>query len=105
MRITRRPPVAGVPGIEEGAGIAAPALGSTPGAKRTGETTGGPDRVDVSQAARLLQRLRAEIGDLDTIASDRVEDLRAQLAADLYRPAPQAVAERLLAELTTDLVV
>ena len=104
MRITSRPPVAGIPGVEDAAGIAMPALGSKADSKRTGET-GGLDRVDVSQAARLLQRMRAEVGDLDTIASDRVEDLRAQLAADTYRPAPQAVAERLLAELTTDLVV
>jgi hypothetical protein len=96
--------VAGIPGIEDGAGTAIPALGSKADTTRTGEA-GGPDRVDVSEAARLLQRLRAEIGDLDTIASDRVEDLRAQLAAETYRPAPQAVAERLLAELTTDLVV
>ena len=103
MRITRRPAVAGVPGLEEAAGISTPAAGVPPGPHRTRER-GETDTVDVSEAARFRQGLRTELGDVDTVAADQVAALRSDLAAGRFQPAPHAVAERLLADIATDLL-
>jgi anti-sigma28 factor (negative regulator of flagellin synthesis) len=62
------------------------------------------DRVQLSEAARLRQRLRTEIGDPAEIASERVEALQAQVANQTYAPSPRAIAERLLGELAADLL-
>ena len=97
MKITRRT-LSGVAGL----GDVAPVAG-------TGSALAGPsgrgDLVEVSEAARLRQRLRSEIGDLGAIAGDRVSELRAELADDRYHPAPSAIAERLLTNLAIDLLV
>ena len=105
MRITRRPPVAGVPGLDEAAGVTVPTPPAVPPSARAVTGTEGRDRVELSEAARLRQRLRNEIGDLGAIATGQVAELRARLAADSYQPAPRAVAERLLADLAADLLV
>jgi hypothetical protein len=102
MRITRRPST-GVPGVEDAGGLAEP----TAPPPRTGRPSepGHGDRVEVSDAARLRQRLRTEVGDLDTVRSDRVAELRARVTTDDFRPPAHAVAERLLAEVAADLLV
>ena len=66
---------------------------------------GDTDRVELSDAARVRQRLRAEVGDLDPFDAARVASLRARVVADAYKPPPAAVAARLFGELTADLVV
>ncbi len=96
MRITRR------------TSIPPPSVGdATPLGGATSRSTGAArsdDSVDVSDTARTLQRLRAEIGDLETTATDTVRALQQRIDAGDYRPAPRAVAERLLTELASDLL-
>lgn len=104
MRITRRPAVAGIQGLEE-SGSLAPPPGFAPASGRPRTSTGDADRVELSEAARVRQRLRAEVGDLDGLDAARVASLRARVVADAYQPAPESVATRLLGELTADLVV
>ena len=100
MRITPRPPTT-VPGLGE----IAPAADSAPLDVPTGGTS-ITDRVQLSEAARLRQHLRSEIGDPTTTAttSDRVRALQAQVANQSYAPSPRAIADRLLGELAADLL-
>jgi hypothetical protein len=76
-----------------------------PQARARDAESGSPDRVDLSEAARLRQRLRAELGDVEEPDSARIASLRARVVADAYQPAPDAVAKSLVGELATDLVV
>jgi hypothetical protein len=104
MRITRRSSIPGLPGVDD-PGAIAPAPSSTPPATRRRDAEGGADRVELSDAARLRQRLRADLGDVEQADSSRVASLRARVVADAYRPAPDAVAKSLVGELAADLVV
>ena len=96
MRITRRPPTT-IPGLGE----TAPAADSADSAVRAG---GGAvtDRVQLSEAARLRQRLKSEIGDPTQSTSDQVQALQAQIANQTYAPSPRAIADRLLSDLAAD---
>lgn len=98
MRITRRSATT-IPGVSE-----TPPAGEA--AESAGRTSPPPvtDRVQLSEAARLRQRLRTEVGDPAQIASERVEALQAQVANQTYAPNPRAIAERLLSELAADLL-
>jgi hypothetical protein len=71
---------------------------------RAGETHAG-DRIELSEAARQRQRLRADVGDLEETDAARIASLRARVAADAYRPPPDAVAKSLVGELAADLMV
>lgn len=105
MRITRRPPIAGVAGLEEVTSTALPPPTPSSVEGRPRAANEEQDRVELSEAARLRQRLRAEVGDVETTTtSDRVANLRAQVTGGTYQPAPRAVAERLLAEVAGDLL-
>lgn len=98
MRVTRRPTTT-IPGL---GALLAPAEGADAGA----QAPGGPviDRVQLSEAARLRQRLRSEIGDPTAIGADRVAALHAEVANQTYAPDPRAIADRLLGELAADLL-
>ena len=109
MRITRRPPTFG-----RGVGDATPVGDSTPlgetsplgDAASTDAPRGGgtvTDRVQLSDAARLWQRLKADVGD-PTAATADVPALQVQVANGTYAPSPRAIADRLLGELTADLL-
>lgn len=97
MRITRRPSTS-IPGLG----------GANPVADAAGPETqnGGPvtDRVQLSEAARLRQRLKAEVGTSSDTDAARVAALQAEVANQTYAPSPRAVAERLLGELAADLL-
>ena len=100
MRITRRPPTT-IPGLGESAPAA-----ETPDAPDAKAASGGAvtDRVQLSEAARLRQRLKTEVGDPSQSTSDRVQALQAEVANQTYAPSPRAVADRLLGELAADLL-
>jgi hypothetical protein len=100
MRITRRPSPSGVSGLEDAGGIAP--SGFTPPSSGEPSTD---DRVDLSNAARLRQRLRADLGSLEQTDAGRIASLRASVAGDTYKPAPEAVATSLIGEITADLLV
>ena len=74
------------------------------GGKTEGTTPAAGDRVSVSEAARDLARLRAQVGELDEGREDRVSELRAALAAGQYRVDPTAVARSVLRDLLSDQV-
>ena len=94
----------GVAALDDTATIAPPPA-FTPPLPRTSATDGaGRDSVELSDGARLRQRLRADVGDVDTSDSSRVTSLRARVAAG-YQPDPAAVAQSLVGELASDLVV
>ena len=64
------------------------------------------DRVQLSEAARLRQRLKTEIGDPSASATTnaRLEELQAAVTDQTYAPDPRAVAQSLLSNLTADLL-
>ena len=97
MRITRRPP-GQTPTVSD----ATPTTPLGGGSVRSESTDGSRDSVELSSTARLLQRLRGEIGDLDIVATAQVRELQQRVDANQYHPAPRAVAERLLSELAID---
>jgi hypothetical protein len=100
MRITRRPSTT-IPGLGE-----APSVPDAPEA--AGTANGGPvtDRVQLSEAARLRQRLKAEVGDPAAHAATtaRLDALRTAVANETYAPDPRAVAQKLLGDLAADLL-
>lgn len=99
MRVTRRstttiPGAGELPAVSEGTDAGAP-------------TGGGPvtDRVQLSEAARLRQRLKSELGDPSAATTtDRLDALQAEVANQTYAPSPRAVAERLLGEIAANLL-
>lgn len=99
MRITRRPST-NVPGLGE-----VPAAGGETG-EATAPAGGRPvtDRVQLSEAARLRQRLKSEIGEAPATASERLRALQSDVANQTYAPSPRAVANRLLSDLAADLL-
>ncbi len=98
MRITRRPPTT-IPGM----GDAVPVADAGAPEDRGGAPV--TDRVQLSEAARLRQRLKSEVGDPSETAAERVAALREQVTSQSYAPSARAVAERLLGELAADLLV
>ena len=99
MRITRRPSTT-IPGLGEVPSADAP----EPASAATGG--GVTDRVQLSEAARLRQRLKTEIGDPAASAATtaRLEALQAAVANETYAPDPRAVARKLLGALAADLL-
>ena len=76
--------------------------GTTPAPGRLEAPAG--DRVSVSDGARELARLRAAVGDVDGIRSERVEALRAEVSAGRYQVDLEATARKLLGELLGELL-
>jgi len=101
MRITRRPSLPGTAGADN-AGAIAPSASPPP---RAAESGGPDDTVNLSDGARLRQRLRADLGDPGQTDTARVASLRAAVTSGTYAPAPEAVAQSLVGELTANLVV
>jgi hypothetical protein len=100
MKITRRPSTT-IPGLGNAPSIA-------DGPEPSTNTTGGAvtDRVQLSEAARLRQRLKAEIGDpsASTDTSARLDALQSAVATQTYAPDPRAVAQKMLGDLAADLL-
>jgi anti-sigma28 factor (negative regulator of flagellin synthesis) len=98
MRITRRPTTT-LPGLGD-----APTVGDAP--DTTSATNGAPvtDRVQLSEAARLRQRLKTEVGDPTATSDAHVAALKADVANQTYAPSPRAIADRLLGDLAADLL-
>ncbi len=77
--------------------------GETPGVRYEVKRSGGAqqeapagDRVNLSDEARTLSRLRVEIGDVDAIRTDKVEELRGKIDRGEFRVDVKAVARKLL---------
>lgn len=51
-----------------------------------------------------MEALRAEVGDLDAIALDRVIALRDRIAVEAYNPDPRSVAYSFLREVVANLL-
>ena len=100
MRITRRPSTT-IPGLGE-----TPSIADAP--EPTSATNGGPvtDRVQLSDAARLRQRLKTEVGDpsASALTTASLDALQASVANETYAPDPRAVAQKLLRDLAEDLL-
>ncbi|MEO6027942.1 MAG: flagellar biosynthesis anti-sigma factor FlgM [Candidatus Binatia bacterium] len=99
MRITRRPSST-IPGLGETPSVAdAPEPSATSGGRVT-------DRVQLSEAARLRQRLKTEVGDPSASATTnaRLGALQAAVSNQTYAPDPRAVAQNLLNDLAADLL-
>ena len=62
------------------------------------------DRVSVSEAARALARLRAEVGDVGAVDQAKVESLASLVARGQYTVDLREVARRLLRELIGDVL-
>lgn len=99
MRITRRPSTT-IPGLGE---TPSAADAPEPSATSSGRVT---DRVQLSEAARLRQRLKTEIRDASASATTnaRLDELQAAVTNQTYSPDPRAVAQSLLSNLTADLL-
>ena len=54
------------------------------------------DRVTVSEDARTLARLRGELGDVDAVRTEKVEELRGRIERGDYDVDLRSVARRLL---------
>ena len=76
-----------------------------PGAVRPGDpgVSGPTDQVSVSESARRLIRLRAEIGDPQAVRTERVASLQAVIAKGRYSVDLKDVAQKVLRDLLGDL--
>jgi hypothetical protein len=105
MRITRRVNVPGLPGVEDPSTLVPLPRPTTEDARGRDPDASSADRVELSDGARLRQRLRADVGAVEHPDAARVASLRARVVANAYQPDPAAVAKSLVSELATDLVV
>jgi flagellar biosynthesis anti-sigma factor FlgM len=101
MRITRRPSLPGTTAANN-TGAIAPSVSPPP---QTEGSSGPDDRVNLSDGARVRQSLRADLGDARQTDMAQVASLRAAVSSGAYAPAPEAVAQSLVGELTANLVV
>lgn len=97
MKITRRP-ASGLPDVGGSAPIGDAVEGESTQRHRS------TDRVELSQGARLRAHLRREIGDVSAISTERVQALRAEIAAGTYHRDPRVVAERFLVDVAGELL-
>jgi anti-sigma28 factor (negative regulator of flagellin synthesis) len=88
----------------EEAAVVSTSTPTVPPPLRRASNPASPDTVEVSDAAWLRQRLRTEVGEVDSTPPERIAELRSQIAAGSFQPTPHAVAERLLADLTAELL-
>jgi flagellar biosynthesis anti-sigma factor FlgM len=73
-------------------------VASDPTRARAGRQTppATEDKVSVSDEARTLGRLRAELGEVDGIRADKVAELRGQIERGEYLPDLKQAARKLL---------
>jgi flagellar biosynthesis anti-sigma factor FlgM len=84
------------PGIDgTGAARPAPAAGASRGAEVIAPAA---DQVSVSETARQLAQLHADVGDPLAVRADKVEGLRAVMAKGHYSADIQQVAQKFLHE-------
>jgi hypothetical protein len=105
MRITRRANIPGLPSVEDPGTLAPLPRPTTQETGRRDADASSGDRVELSDGARLRQRLRADVGAVEHPDAARVASLRARVVANAYQPDPGAVAKSLVSELAADLVV
>ena len=67
---------------------------------RTGKA--GTDRISVSEEARLLSKLRRELGDIGSVRAEKVQALRDRIEKGEYRPDLKAVARSFLESILTE---
>jgi flagellar biosynthesis anti-sigma factor FlgM len=79
----------------------APGVGSDPIRPRDGRQAPAAteDKVSVSEDARTLSRLRGELGAVDAVRSEKVEQIREQIERGEYRPDLKETARKLLEAL------
>ena len=92
--------------IDERKGVLDPLVGVLPG-HGVGATalSGARDRVSVSETARELVHLRAELGGVELLRMEKVTGLRAVMAKGSYSSDVRDVSRKLLRELLGQLVV
>ena len=94
--------------IDERKGVLDPQLAGTDPIRPEGRAPAAPatpvtdDRVSVSDTARQLAGLRADVGDVGAVRGDRVAALQAAVDAGRYSPEAHAVARALLRDLIGD---
>ncbi len=66
------------------------------------KTSGGHDRVELSQGAQVLQTLASEVADLPAVDTARVDDIRRAISEGRYHVDPVRLAQKFL-ELENDL--
>jgi flagellar biosynthesis anti-sigma factor FlgM len=60
------------------------------------------DKVSVSEEARTLSRLRGELGDVDGVRAEKVDEIRGQIERGEYRPDLKQTARKLLEAIFGD---
>ncbi len=98
--------------IDDRKGVLDPQLAGTDGIRPDGRGPAAPgaspapagDRVSVSDTARQLAGLRAAVGDLDAVRTDRIAALQAAIDAGRYAPDAGAVARSVLRDVLGDVV-
>jgi flagellar biosynthesis anti-sigma factor FlgM len=97
--------------INDGKGVQGPTLDGTgavrptpAGVDRRGDAGTPADQVSVSDTARHLAQLHAEVGNPDAVRQDKVDGLRAVMAKGQYSADLGAVAQKFLHETLSGLL-
>ena len=69
------------------------------GEKVPAEKTESADKVELSSAARKIDELKAVIGGLPEIRSDKVQEIGKAISDGTYKVDPQKIAGRMIDEL------
>lgn len=67
-----------------------------------GAISGGKDRAELSENARLLAKARASLEELSEVERERVERLREQIDSGTYTVPVEDLAKRLVSRLYTN---
>jgi flagellar biosynthesis anti-sigma factor FlgM len=94
--------------VNEQKGVTDPRLGGVQGVRPGGgaeaQAAAGGDQVSLSDAARELARMRAQVGDVGAVDQQKVSGLTAVMAKGQYSADFRDVAKKMMRELLGDLL-
>lgn len=76
--------------------------GGATSSSETARGAAGGDEVALSSRLHQIRALAAEISDLSAVDTDKVRDLRAQVASGAFTPSADAIARALFGELAAN---
>lgn len=71
------------------------------GAKRIDGATSFSDRLEFSQTAKSYQTAKTAVNDAPDVRQDKVAEIKAKISAGNYNISSEAVADKILANLST----
>ena len=70
-------------------------------AKATAKTSAASDKFEISNPARTYQTARTAVSEASDVREDKIADIKARMAAGTYNISSEAVADKILNNIST----